>query len=97
MVNRLVIWVVRSYVGGPAKSWIFTSLALRLVKLARSAMGRRPLVDVSRIRPGETIVIEQLSISHEQQMKNMKQQRRQAKRDAKREGRAARRRQTEAD
>lgn len=80
MLRRLMVWGVRSYVGGPAKSWVFTSVALMGLRLIRKVTGRRELVELSSIKPGETIIIEHLDISHKQQMKQMKKAKRQSRR-----------------
>lgn len=89
MFRRLLIWAVRAYIGGPAKSWVFTSGALLAVRLVRSTTGRRELIDLSSIKPGETMMIEHLPISHKKQIKEIKQSKRQARRSAKLERRQA--------
>lgn len=86
MFRRLLTWGLRSYIGGPAKSWIFTSAAMLLMRLVRSNTGRRELVDLSSTKPGDTILIEHLPISHKKQIKSMKKE----KRETRRASRAAR-------
>lgn len=76
MFRRLLIWGLRSYIGGPAKSWVFTSAALVLMRVVKSASGRRELVDLASIKPGDTVVIEHLPISHKRQIKEMKKEKR---------------------
>ncbi len=83
MFRRLVIWAMRSYVGGPAKSWVFTSAAVLALRLVRSVGGRRELIDLSSVKPGETMIVEHLPVSHKRQIKDMKKEKRQAKRAAK--------------
>ncbi len=87
MFRRLILWGLRSYIGGPAKSWVFTSAALLLMRVVRSASGRRELIDLASIKPGDTVVIEHLPISHKRQIKQFKKD----KKAAKRARRAARR------
>lgn len=94
MLRRLLLLGVRSYTKGPAKSWIYSSAALMAYNAVRKMTGRREVIDISSIRPGETIIIEHLEISHAEQMKQMKKQRRQDKREAKRD--AKRRRKSDA-
>lgn len=84
MFRRLILMAVRSYIGGPAKSWVFTTLALMAVRLIRRVGGRREIIELSPIKPGQTIVIEHLPISHKRQMKDFKQAKRQARRSRRR-------------
>lgn len=94
MIRNLALWAIRSYIGGPGRSWLFTSAAMLGWRLVKRATGRRELIDLSSIRRGETIVIELLPVSHEQQIKEMRQSRREARRariGARREARRARR------
>lgn len=87
MLRRVLIWGVRSYVGGPAKSWVFTSAALGLYRLVRSVRGRREIVDLSSIKPGQKIVIEHLPISHKKQIREFRRTGRAERRAAKRAAR----------
>lgn len=89
MFQRLLIWGVRRYVGGSSRSWVFASLALLLVRLVRSTTGRREVVDVGSIKPGDKIVIEHLPISHGRQIKQMKAEQHAASKAAKAEKRVA--------
>lgn len=82
MFRRLLVWGLRSYVGGPAKSWIFTSAALGLLRLVRSTTGRREIVDLSSVKPGQKIVIEHLPISHRRQMRDFRRTKRAERRAA---------------
>ncbi|MGI9594939.1 MAG: hypothetical protein ACR2QK_02190 [Acidimicrobiales bacterium] len=88
MFRRFAFWAARSYFGGPAKSWLFTSAAMLAFRLAKSVGGRRELIDLSSIERGDTILIEHLPISHKRQMRDMKKERRQARRDRRRAARA---------
>ena len=89
MLRRLLIWAVRSSLGGPSKSWVFTSVALLVLRVVKSVTGRRELVDVSKIKKGDTLYIEQLPISHKRQMKEMKQAKRQARKARRRAAKAS--------
>lgn len=77
MLKRLVIMAVRSYIGGPAKSWVFTSGAMLAIRMVRSVTGRRELIDISDVKPGQTLLIEHLPISHKRQIKDIKRSKRQ--------------------
>jgi Rad3-related DNA helicase len=81
MLKRLALMAVRSYVGGPAKSWVFTSGAMLAFRLVKSVTGRRELVDLSTVKPGQTLIIEHLPISHKRQMKDIKRSKRQERKD----------------
>jgi hypothetical protein len=88
MLRRLLLWGVRSYVGGPARSWVFTSAAMLLFRLVRSTTGRREIVDLSSVKPGQKIVIEHLPISHRRQIRDFRRAKRADRRAAKRAGTA---------
>ncbi len=80
MIGRLVLWAVRKYFGGPAKSWVLTTALVMVVRLVRSVTGRRELVDLSSVKPGETMIVEHLPISHRRQIKDIKKEKRATKR-----------------
>jgi hypothetical protein len=84
MLQRILVWSVRAYVRGPARSWLYTTAALWTLRLVRRSIGRRPVVETLSIAPGQTVVIEHLEISHKRQMKEMKRSRRLARRLARR-------------
>ena len=81
MFRRLAMWGIRAYIGGPAKSWVFTSAALLAIRLVKSVGGRKELIDLSSTKPGDTILIEHLPISHKRQIKQMKKEKRALKRE----------------
>ncbi len=94
MLEKLLSLVVRGLVRGPAKSWVFTSGALALLRLVRKGTGRRELIDLSGTKPGDKIVIEHLDITHKEQLKDEKRRKKaskQAKRADKKAARAAKR------
>lgn len=80
MVRRAIFWAVRSYIGGPARSWVFTSAAMLLFRLVQRSTGRRELIDISPIKPGQTVLIEHLPISHKRQLKDFRREKRAARR-----------------
>lgn len=92
MIERLIRWGVPRYLGGPARSWVFTSLALAGYRLARGRTGKRELIDIGSVGKGQKIVIEQVSQTHTQQLKAEKQAKKagkKAKKVAKGESKAA--------
>ena len=92
MLEKFLTLSVRGLVRGPAKSWVFTSGALALLRLVRKETGRRELVDISGTKPGDKIVIEHLSVTHKQQMKDEKRRKKadkRAKKDLKKAAKAA--------
>ncbi len=105
MLIRLVRLVIRSYVRlhfpsllreiyydrSHGRSFIFNRTATMVIRRLVGTFGRRELIDVSDIKQGEVIIIEQLPISHRKQIKQFKNAERDAKRAAKQERRAARR------
>lgn len=76
MFRRLLTFAVRSYVRGPARSWIFTSGAMLLWRAVTRAGGKKEIIDLSRTKPGDRYVIEHLDITHKQQIKDLKRSRR---------------------
>lgn len=82
MFRRILVWAVRSYVGGPARSWVFTSGALLAIRVVRSVTGRREIVDLSSVKPGQTLIIEHLPISHKRQMRDLRHEKKAQRRVA---------------
>ncbi len=80
MIGRLVLWALRRYFGGPAKSWVFTTAVVMVARMVRSVVGRRELVDLSSMKPGQTMIVEHLPISHRRQIKDIKKEKRATKR-----------------
>lgn len=72
MLQRLLTFGVQRVVGGPARSWVFTSGAMALWRFISSQTGRRETIDLSNTKPGDKILIEHLPITHKQQMKQAK-------------------------
>ncbi len=72
MIAKAVLWGVRRYIGGPGRSWLFTTLAMLGMRAAKSMTGRRELIDVSDVKPGQRLVIEHLPVSHKKQIKSIK-------------------------
>lgn len=83
MLSKLINLAVRGVVRGPAKSWVFTSGAMALMKLVTNTTGRREVIDLSDTKPGDKIVIEHLSITHKEQLRDEKRAKKSAKKDKK--------------
>lgn len=83
MLSKLVKLVIRKGIGGPARSWIFTSGFMALFRFARGKTGRRETLDLSATKPGDKIVIEHLDITHKQQIKQFKGEKKAEKRSVK--------------
>lgn len=83
MLQRLLVWALSRYFGGKARSWMYVTGALFVVRAVRSVLGRRELVDLSNIKKGESIMIEHLPISHKRQIKELKRDKRKRKRNLK--------------
>lgn len=76
MLQRLIVWTVRSYIRGPGRSWIYTSLALWLLRLVRRVIGRRPVVETLTVSPGQNLTVDHLQITHRTQLKDERRTRR---------------------
>jgi hypothetical protein len=75
MLQRLFVWAIRAYIRGPARSWVYTSLALLGLRTVRRITGRRPVTETLKVKPGQTVTIEQLGVSHRTQIKEEKRER----------------------
>ncbi len=80
MLQRLLVWMVRTYIRGPGRSWIYTSLALWLVRLVRRVTGRRPVVETLTVSPGQNLTIDHLQVTHRTQIRDEKRARRRLRR-----------------
>lgn len=74
-MQRIIFWLVRRYIGAPGRSWVFTAAAALLMRLVRSTVGRRQTLDLSDVKPGDKVVIEHLPISHKQQIRQFRRER----------------------
>lgn len=80
MIERMLIWGISRVAGGPGRAWIWTAIALRGLRMVRSATGRRPVVDAGTVRPGQRLIIEHREISHGKQIKQFKAKAKEEKR-----------------
>lgn len=76
MWSRLFQLGLRAYTRSPARSWLITSVATVLYRMVKKTTGRREVIDVSSIKPGEMIIIEHLPVTHKEQIKEEKRRRR---------------------
>lgn len=76
MLRRLFQLAVTTYTRSPARSWLITTVATVLYRMVQKTVGRREVIDVSSIKPGEMIIIEHLPVSHKEQIKEQKRRRR---------------------
>jgi hypothetical protein len=88
MMERLLVWGIRRYVGGPGRSWLFTGLGLVAYRAVRSRTGRQRLVETMKLAPGSALVMEHLDETHEEQLRRERRERR-TKRRQRRRARAA--------
>jgi hypothetical protein len=91
MLERVIFWAVHRYVQGPARSWLYASLAVIAVRWVRSRIGRQELVELRPLPVGERIVVEQLPISHRRQIRDLRSKRKADRKAARRATRSARR------
>lgn len=80
MFQRILTWAIRSYVRGPGRSWVYTTLALGLLRFVRRVTGRRPVVETLSVGDGQTLSVEGLEISHRKQIRDQRRERRLARR-----------------
>ncbi len=87
MFRKLLVWGVRLSFVGPGKSWLFSSAALMAMKMVKSVSTKTEVIELSKSKPGDRIIIEHLDITHAQQLKAQKSAKKADKRankDAKR-------------
>lgn len=89
MLSRLTKLAIAKAIGGPGRSWIYTSGFMALFRFAKNRTGRRQVIDISSTKPGDKIVIEHLGVTHKQQIKQFKAEKKADKSSAKAEKRAA--------
>ncbi len=75
MWSRLFRLALSAYTRSPARSWLITTVVTVLYRLAQKTTGRREVIDVSSIKPGEMIIIEHLPVTHKEQIKEEKRRR----------------------
>lgn len=90
MIERLIVLAVRRYVGGPARSWVFSAVAVLGYRFVRGRMGRREIVEIGGVGKGRKIVIEHVPETHATQLKTERKVKRAAKADHRRARRRAR-------
>lgn len=83
MLAKLLRFGVRKTVRGPAQSWVFTSGIMILYRWAKRRTGRREMVELTDLKPGDRYLIESLHVTHGEQMKEEKRAKRSAKLNAK--------------
>ena len=91
MLTRLFRFAIGKGLGGPARSWLFSSGLLALFRFAKRQTGRRQVIDLSSTKPGDKIVIEHLDITHGEQIKQFKAQKKLEKQHEKAEKKRAKR------
>ncbi len=89
LFSRLALRGLQSYIGGPARSWVFVGAFQLLLRYVSNQSGKREVIDLSGSAPGDKIVIEHLDITHGEQIKQIKKQKKADKRQAKIDGKAA--------
>lgn len=85
-MERLILWAVHRYVGGPARSWLFSGLALLGYRQIRKLMSRQEVVEVATVKAGHEVVVEHVTDTHHVQLG----QERRVRRAARRQRRSAR-------
>lgn len=80
MWRRLFQLAFGAYTRSPARSWLITTVATVLYRMVHKTVGRREVIDVSSIKPGEMIIIEHLPVTHKEQIKEEKRRRRRFRR-----------------
>ncbi len=76
MWRRLFQLAIGAYTRSPARSWLITTMATVLYRMVQRTVGRREVIDVSSIKPGEMVIIEHLPVTHKEQIKQEKRMRR---------------------
>lgn len=79
MILKVALWGVRRYFKGPGGSWLYTWFAVLGWRAAKAVAGRREVVDAGPLSRGKKVIIEHLTESHGQQLREEKRIRKDAK------------------
>ncbi len=90
MIRLMIRLLARSQSRSAATGVVLSTAALAVYDSFISRTGRQELVDVSALKPGETIVITALDVSHKEQIRDERRSTKAAKKAAKAETKAAR-------
>lgn len=93
MIRRIIKLFARTRGGSRTSGLVYATVALAAYDALTSRTGKQELVDISHLKPGETIVIQSLDVSHKEQIKQEKRDHKQDKRavkQAEREAKVAR-------
>jgi hypothetical protein len=69
MLARIALWALQRYLGGPAKSWLFASIAVLGFRTVRRAIRGRELVETIPVGPGDRYLVEHLTTTHRKQLR----------------------------
>jgi hypothetical protein len=87
MLGRFFRLALVRYAGGPARAALYLSGLSALQRTLRP----KPTIESVRVRPGQRYVVEHLTISHKDQIKQLKREEQDAKRARKAARKAGRR------
>lgn len=83
MLAKVVDLFIRRTVKGPAQSWLFTSAIMLLLGWAKKATLKTQTVELENLRPGDKYLIENLNVTHGEQLKAEKATKKAAKKERK--------------
>ncbi len=83
MLSKLLKFGLGKTVLKPAQSWVFTSGIMLLYRWARRRTGRREMVELTNLKPGDRYMIESLHVTHGEQIKEAKRAKKSGKLNAK--------------
>jgi len=66
MLYRLFLWTLKNLAKGPGRSWLFSTLAIALLRFVKSQTGRREYIDVSKVKPGDSFTVKHLDTTHQE-------------------------------
>lgn len=90
MFRKFLVWGVRLSVARPGTPWLFSSGALVAMSMLKSITTKAEVIDLSKTKPGDKIIIEHLDVTHAQQLKQEKAAKKADKRATKEAKRLAR-------
>jgi len=79
MLFKIALWGVRRYFKGPGGSWLYTWFAVLGWRAVKAVAGRREVVDVGPLSRGKKVIVEHLTETHGQQLREEKRIRKDAK------------------
>jgi|GEM_PF-6136073 len=71
-MGSLFFKLARMVLSRKGSSWLFSTILMLVWKLLKKVFKRKELVDLSKSKPGDKFIVEHLPITHGEQIKQIK-------------------------